>query len=114
MIRKSDNHQKPGKTTGEPAVQPARVKDRKRTRSRSERTDGPLSADDWIEAAMDILAEDNIAGVQTSTLCQKLDVTKGSFYWHFKSLGDLLHGILGCVCKVQSQRRIAPIVIMAR
>ena len=80
--------------TGETAAQTTRGNSRKRAPSRAERSDGPLTADDWIEAAMDILAEDNVAGVQTSALCQKLHVTKGSFYWHFKALGDLLHGVL--------------------
>jgi AcrR family transcriptional regulator len=94
MVQTNDTIQKNGEATGETAARTTRGNSRKRASSRAERSDGPLTADDWIEAAMDILAEDNVAGVQTSALCQKLHVTKGSFYWHFKALGDLLNGVL--------------------
>ena len=53
-----------------------------------------LGADDWLTAANALLASDNIHGVQVSALCQKLGVTKGSFYWHFESRAELLRAIL--------------------
>jgi AcrR family transcriptional regulator len=55
---------------------------------------GPLSTDDWVKAAEDLLASENVRGVQISALCLKLKVTKGSFYWHFSSRDDLLRGVL--------------------
>lgn len=56
--------------------------------------DTPLTESDWIEAATDILVRENVRGIRIDTLCQKLGVTKGSFYWHFKTRADLLTAML--------------------
>jgi AcrR family transcriptional regulator len=53
-----------------------------------------LSVEDWVAAANDLLVSENIRGVQIPTLCLKLKVTKGSFYWHFSSREDLLRALL--------------------
>jgi AcrR family transcriptional regulator len=53
-----------------------------------------LGVDDWVAAANDLLASENIRGVQIPALCAKLKVTKGSFYWHFASREDLLGALL--------------------
>ncbi|HRO60810.1 MAG TPA: TetR/AcrR family transcriptional regulator [Burkholderiaceae bacterium] len=53
-----------------------------------------LGTDDWLAAANALLASDNIHGVQISALCQKLGVTKGSFYWHFRNRAGLLRAML--------------------
>jgi AcrR family transcriptional regulator len=53
-----------------------------------------LSVEDWVHAANDLLASENIRGVQIQALCAKLKVTKGSFYWHFSSREDLLRALL--------------------
>ncbi len=52
-----------------------------------------LSVDDWIVAALDIMAAEGIGGVKIGRLCEKLGVTKGSFYWHFKDLDAFLDAI---------------------
>ena len=52
-----------------------------------------LSRDDWLNAALGQCA----AGVDTikiAPLAEKLGVTTGSFYWHFKDRRDLLHALL--------------------
>jgi AcrR family transcriptional regulator len=56
--------------------------------------DEQLTARDWVEHANALLIDENIRGVQIATLCQRLGVTKGSFYWHFKSRQRLLDAIL--------------------
>ena len=61
---------------------------------RRRRPDASLSVSDWVAAGTDILAEENVRGVQIPALCQRLGVTKGSFYWHFGSLADLLRRLL--------------------
>jgi AcrR family transcriptional regulator len=61
---------------------------------RRRRPDASLSVSDWVAAGTDILAEENVRGVQIPALCQQLGVTKGSFYWHFGSLADLLRRLL--------------------
>jgi len=49
-----------------------------------------LGTDDWVRAALDVMVEDGIAGVKIQRLCERLGVTKGSFYWHFEDLDAFL------------------------
>ena len=53
-----------------------------------------LSREDWIVAALRVMDREGIHAVKISGLASSLGVTKGSFYWHFKSREDLLAGIL--------------------
>lgn len=48
----------------------------------------------WISEALKLLVEDGIDGVQITTLAKRLDVTRGSFYWHFETREDLLNALL--------------------
>lgn len=48
---------------------------------------------DYFAAAMAILAEDGTAGLTTTRLCDRLDVTRGSLYHHFGS-GPAFHEAL--------------------
>src|SRR6478736_6663899 len=45
--------------------------------------DGRLARSDWVTAGLRMLAERGIDAVAVEPLCQRLGVTKGSFYWHF-------------------------------
>jgi AcrR family transcriptional regulator len=54
----------------------------------------PLSDMDWVDAATDILVQENVRGIRIDALCKKLGVTKGSFYWHFNSRAELLQSML--------------------
>jgi AcrR family transcriptional regulator len=49
-------------------------------------TNSRLSVDDWIQAGFAILAEEGIKALKIDRLCRRLDVTKGSFYWHFTDI----------------------------
>ena len=49
-----------------------------------------LTVDDWVQAGLDILDEEGIAGIKVPRLCERLGVTKGSFYWHFDDLDAFL------------------------
>ena len=62
-----------------------------------------LSVDDWVEAALELLAEDGPSGVKIDRLCVRLGVTKGSFYWHFADLD----AFLGAVAERWAQHRDA-------
>jgi AcrR family transcriptional regulator len=55
---------------------------------------GRLSADDWAQAALDLIAEQGVAAVAVEPLARRLGVTKGSFYWHFPSRDALLAAAL--------------------
>ena len=59
----------------------------RRTRTQHDRND-------WIEGAIDVLAEHGIAGLRVEVLAKNFGVTKGSFYWHFKDRQDLLDAVL--------------------
>ncbi|TWI06320.1 TetR family transcriptional regulator [Luteimonas cucumeris] len=60
---------------------------------KSERS-GRLSAEDWAQAALDLIAEQGVAAVAVEPLARRLGVTKGSFYWHFPSRDALLAAAL--------------------
>ena len=54
------------------------------------RSSSRLRAEDWLVAALDLMVDDGIAGVKIQRLCDRLGVTKGSFYWHFSDLDAFL------------------------
>ena len=60
-----------------------------RTRSRA-----PLDRSGWIEAAIDVLAEQGVQGMRIEALAKTCGVTKGSFYWHFRARQDLFRAVL--------------------
>jgi AcrR family transcriptional regulator len=53
-----------------------------------------LVAADWLRAAREDLIRHGILAVKVDRLARRLGVTRGSFYWHFKSHGDLLTQLL--------------------
>jgi len=55
---------------------------------------GRLSANAWVEAALDLIAEQGVAALAVEPLARRLGVTKGSFYWHFASRDALLEAAL--------------------
>lgn len=53
-----------------------------------------LTKHDWLDAALQALAENGASAVAVEPLAKKLKVTKGSFYWHFKSRQALFDELL--------------------
>jgi AcrR family transcriptional regulator len=53
-----------------------------------------LGPDDWIDAAIDVMVQGSVEKVTVDRLGAKLGVSRGSFYWHFKSRGEFLQAIL--------------------
>lgn len=53
-----------------------------------------LDRQSWITAAIEVMAEEGIAGLRVEVLAKRLKVTKGSFYWHFQDRRDLLMAVL--------------------
>jgi AcrR family transcriptional regulator len=49
-------------------------------------TTSRLTVEDWVQAGFEILAEDGITALKIDRLCNRLAVTKGSFYWHFTDI----------------------------
>lgn len=53
-----------------------------------------LGRQDWLNIGIQILIEKGIEAVRVEPLAKLLNVTRGSFYWHFKNRDDLLDQIL--------------------
>ena len=53
-----------------------------------------LTADDWVAAGLKVLVESGVGAVKILPLAQGMDVTRGSFYWHFNSRAALLERLL--------------------
>lgn len=67
----------------------------------------------WIDAGLDVLAREGAAGVRIEPLAKRLDVTKGSFYWHFADRDALLAACLaawaeGRIAAIRTQTDATP------
>jgi AcrR family transcriptional regulator len=60
--------------------------------ARSERP--TLSAADWEQAAVELIAEKGVQAVAIEPLARRMGITKGSFYWHFPNRESLLEQAL--------------------
>jgi AcrR family transcriptional regulator len=52
-----------------------------------------LAREDWLKAALSLCAA-GIDSVKVAPLAERLGVTTGSFYWHFKNRRELLEALL--------------------
>jgi AcrR family transcriptional regulator len=48
----------------------------------------------WLVAGLESLRKGGVGEVRVERLAAELGITKGSFYWHFKSRSDLLEALL--------------------
>ena len=53
-----------------------------------------LTPENWIRAATELLIHRSIDAVRVDVLAKILEVTRGSFYWHFADRDDLLKRVL--------------------
>jgi AcrR family transcriptional regulator len=53
-----------------------------------------LGREDWIQGALEILQVKGVGGVKIVPLAERLGVTSGSFYWHFKNRRELHDALL--------------------
>jgi AcrR family transcriptional regulator len=54
----------------------------------------PLTPEAWIDAATAVLVDRGIDHVRVDVLAGELQVTRGSFYWHFRDRAELLSRVL--------------------
>ena len=52
-----------------------------------------LGREDWLQHGMKTLAEEGFAALKADLLAKSLNVSRGSFYWHFRDLQEF-HGAL--------------------
>jgi len=74
-------------------------------RTGSERSQ--LTPEDWIRAATELLIHRSIDAVRVDALAKILEVTRGSFYWHFADRDDLLQRVLLSWQEAQTEQIIA-------
>lgn len=72
-----------------------------------------LDREHWIEAAINVLAREGVAGLRVEVLAKHCGVTKGSFYWHFKDKQSLLEALLdqwkdGRIRDIEKTTSVAP------
>ena len=53
-----------------------------------------LSRVQWLENALEVLAQNGQAGLRIQGLADALGVSRGSFYWHFRDRDDFIRAIL--------------------
>jgi AcrR family transcriptional regulator len=53
-----------------------------------------LGRQDWIKTGLSVLAKSGVDAVRVEPLAKRMNVTKGSFYWHFKDRNDLLEALV--------------------
>jgi len=53
-----------------------------------------LERQDWINAAYQVLIEEGVHQVRILNLADRLGISRGSFYWHFKNRADLLDALI--------------------
>jgi len=58
----------------------------------------------WFEAALKTLVEEGVDAVRIERLAAQLNITRGSFYHHYKEHADLLHALLEHYIETNQQR----------
>ncbi len=53
-----------------------------------------LSREDWLQETLKVLQQRGVESVKIVVIAERMSVTSGSFYWHFKNLRDLLDSLL--------------------
>jgi AcrR family transcriptional regulator len=53
-----------------------------------------VSKAEWLEAALETVAEAGITGLTVQGLARTLGIAKAGFYWHFRDRDDLLRQLL--------------------
>ncbi|MGW5138458.1 TetR/AcrR family transcriptional regulator [Nocardia beijingensis] len=111
-----------GEPSGADAAESAPRRSRKAAAQQRGRGRAPrLSYEAWVDGALALLAREGVAAIRIPRLCQELGVTKGSFYWHFDDIEQLMAAMadrwsarqteiiraLGAIESVPVERRIA-------
>lgn len=83
---------------------PSRPKSKKaQAQQRRSRRSARLSYDDWVDGALNLLSREGVAAIKIPRLCQELGVTKGSFYWHFDDIEQLMTAMADRWSAIQSE-----------
>jgi AcrR family transcriptional regulator len=64
-----------------------------------------LSVEDWIQAGFGLIAEEGLRAAKIDRLCDRLGVTKGSFYWHFSDIRGYLDALTSAWAEAEAAQR---------
>jgi AcrR family transcriptional regulator len=53
-----------------------------------------VDREEWLDAARSILIEQGVDAVKVEPLASMLEISRSSFYWHFKNRQDLLNALV--------------------
>src|ERR1700719_1196684 len=70
------------------------INKRKKSGGRAPNKRQPLGGEIWLDSARQALLEEGTAGVEINKLAKRLGVSRGGFYWFFKSREHLLDELL--------------------
>jgi AcrR family transcriptional regulator len=69
------------------------------------RAGSPLTVDDWIDEGFALIAQEGMRAIKIDRLCERLGVTKGSFYWHFSDVGAYFRALTEAWAEAQRASR---------
>jgi AcrR family transcriptional regulator len=66
-----------------------------------------LTKTDWLDFALRELAQTGHGGLRALALARKLGVSRGSFYWHFRDVGDFEDQVIARWSAITNEALIA-------
>ncbi len=67
------------------------------------------SKEDWLDHGLTVLAQSGIKAIKAEPLAKALNVSRGSFYWHFRDIDEYHLALLGRWQTVRTNSIIAEI-----
>ncbi|MFV0495523.1 TetR/AcrR family transcriptional regulator [Mycobacterium sp.] len=64
-----------------------------------------LTIDDWLQAGYAIVADEGLNALKLDRLTARLNVTKGSFYWHFADMAGYRSALIESWSQLKDQER---------
>ena len=66
-----------------------------------------LGREDWVDAAYRLFENGGVSAVRVDPLAKSLNITRGSFYWHFANRSELLQAIIALWETGQTEQAIS-------
>ncbi len=68
-------------------------------------TNSRLTVDDWLQAGYATVADEGLNALKLDRLCSRLNVTKGSFYWHFADMAAYRQALIESWSQLKDDER---------
>ncbi|MGE0828370.1 MAG: TetR/AcrR family transcriptional regulator [Hyphomonadaceae bacterium] len=90
----------------DPAQADTLVNPKRKTRKKMPSRENWVDRTDWIVAGQALLCEEGIAGMRLMKLTERLKVSTGSFYYHFRDMDDFL----GALADYYNEDQVADLI----